>query len=89
MGTETFGNGDVYVGEYSRDAFNGQGELTTRGGKYKGSFKAGVREGLGSMHYKNGCRYEGHWKNGRLHGKGLYVWAGKCSSNYMRNSKYS
>jgi hypothetical protein len=73
-GQETFANGDVYIGEFSNDRFDGQGELTTKGGKYKGTFKDGLKNGLGTLLFKNNSRYEGAWKLGRFHGKGLYVW---------------
>lgn len=73
---ETFGNGDFYNGEYSRDKFHGTGELLTAGGKYSGEFRFGIKDGFGKMVFKNGCKYEGKWKNGRFEGKGLYVWTG-------------
>lgn len=74
-GYEKFANGDTYTGEYSHDKFHGQGELVTRGGRYKGSFKEGLKEGMGSMVFtRTNTRYEGLWKAGRMYGKGLYAW---------------
>ena len=69
IGREVFGNGDTYVGEYSADLFNGEGELKTSGGVYKGQFKDGLRDGIGVMQFKSNCRYEGHWSKGRFHGR--------------------
>ena len=80
QGVESFGNGDLYIGEYSHDKFHGKGELTTAGGKYTGHFKNGFKEGMGRMVFKNGCRYEGKFKLGRFDGKGLYIWTGIKSS---------
>jgi len=57
------------VGEYSADLFNGEGELKTSGGVYKGHFKDGLRDGIGVMQFKSNCRYEGHWSKGRFNGR--------------------
>ena len=74
-GAETFPNGDIYNGEFADDLFNGQGELVTRGGRYKGSFKDGLRNGFGTMQFsKDNARYEGNWLKGRFDGKGMYIW---------------
>lgn len=73
-GVESFGNGDVYNGQYSRDKFHGQGELLTKGGRYRGNFSEGYKDGLGTMNFKNGHRYEGIWVQGRFQGRGLYIW---------------
>ena len=35
----------------------------------------GIKDGLGSMGFITGARYEGMWSQGRMHGKGLYIWA--------------
>lgn len=59
------------MGEYSADLFNGEGELKTSGGVYKGHFKDGLRDGIGVMQFKSNCRYEGHWSKGRFHGRYL------------------
>ena len=48
-GARVWPNGDVYVGNFSRDKMHGQGELLTKDGKYTGNFKDGIKEGLGSM----------------------------------------
>jgi hypothetical protein len=75
-GMESFGNGDFYTGEFSRDKFHGNGELISAGGRYVGEFRYGIKDGFGKMVFKNGCKYEGKWKAGRFDGKGLYVWTG-------------
>ena len=38
---------------------------TYKNGIYEGEFKNGLREGKGTMNYKNGYIYEGDWKNDR------------------------
>ena len=44
---------------------------TYKNGTYEGEFKNGLREGKGTMNYKNGFIYEGDWKNDRREGRGL------------------
>ena len=38
--------------------------------EYKGDFNQDVKEGNGSMLFKNGNLYEGDWKNNMMNGKG-------------------
>mgnify|MGYP001131685251 CR=1 FL=1 len=35
----------------------------------------GVWRCRGILSYADGDRYEGEWKNGKMHGKGVYVYA--------------
>lgn len=30
--------------------------------------------GYGKYVWENGRTYEGNWKNGKMHGKGIYTW---------------
>jgi hypothetical protein len=41
--------------------------------KYVGEKKNGIPHGLGEMKWRNGDYYEGRFKNGKKHGKGLYI----------------
>jgi len=41
--------------------------MITHAGKYVGSYKLGYKEGLGTMTFRNGDRYEGTWKNNKYH----------------------
>ena len=42
-------NGDKYTGEWANDMKNGKGNIQ--------------RKTLGILHYSNGCRYDGLWKD--------------------------
>jgi hypothetical protein len=42
-------------------------------GTYFGQLYQSKREGHGTMNFKNGSKYEGNWKKGRMHGQGLYT----------------
>jgi hypothetical protein len=37
-----------------------------------GTFKKGYKNGIGTMHFTNGDKYEGMWQNGVKHGRGKY-----------------
>jgi len=34
-----------------------------------------IREGVGSLTYSDGDKYEGEWKDGQKHGQGTYTWS--------------
>lgn len=60
---------------YSGACKNGlaHGEGTAHGeDEYKGKFKAGLPNGVGKYIWANGDYYDGHWKNGKKHGRGFY-----------------
>jgi lysyl-tRNA synthetase class I len=40
------------------------------GTKYKGTIKNGMRDGYGVFYYKDGCYYQGEWRENKMHGKG-------------------
>ena len=42
-------------------------------GTYEGEFKNGLKDGKGTMNYKNEYAYEGDWKEGKREGKGTYI----------------
>ena len=48
---------------YAQDTPNG-------GGKYKGSYKAGKRDGRGTFIWDDGTKYVGDWENDLMHGYG-------------------
>ena len=80
-GTYAFENGDVYVGQFKNDAFNGQGNYTySNGQQYIGDFKNGYFDGHGTQFYFDGDVYVGGWKNDKKHGQGAY--------NYNNGAKY-
>ena len=46
-------------------------EHYTNGNNYKGNFIRGKAEGVGIFRWANGEVYEGEWKDGLKHGKGI------------------
>jgi hypothetical protein len=76
-------DGFVYEGEWRHGRFDGRG--TCYYGEqgcphhYTGDFRAGLREGVGTLHYPNGNVYEGGWRAGKRHGHGKFVWAASGS----------
>jgi len=55
---------------------HGVGNFTAADGThYRGSWNAGVKQGLGRQLFAGGDSYEGLWRDGRPHGPGLYKWA--------------
>jgi len=55
----------------SGDCKNGWGKMDMGYAVYEGSFKNGKPEGNGTMDYGEGNKYQGEWKNGVEHGRGL------------------
>jgi hypothetical protein len=50
---------------------HGQGtDISPDGAKYVGSFKAGLRDGFGSINYADETSYEGEWRNNKRDGQG-------------------
>jgi len=41
--------------------------------RYKGDIVEGKKEGFGKYVYVNGATYEGEWKDGKRHGKGIFI----------------
>ena len=70
QGTETWANGDKYVGEYKDGQRTGQGTYTwPSGGKYVGEWKDGNRHGQGIHTYANGRVEDGTWWKGLFKGE--------------------
>jgi hypothetical protein len=68
VGSNTFTNGDKYVGEYKDDKIDGQGTYTfANGNKYVGEFKDGKYNGKGTLYSSNGSVInQGLWADGKL-----------------------
>jgi len=48
--------------------------IHSKGGKYEGEFKDGLRHGLGIYYFPSGGVYEGQWVKGESEGKGKQTW---------------
>ena len=87
-GTEKFGNGDFYVGNYVNGKPDGYGEYYwSNGCQYKGFFKNGLRHGKGIWKKASGPsdKYDGEWVNDKKFGYGVYNWA---SGNYYEGNYF-
>jgi hypothetical protein len=59
-------------------------------GQYVGEIKYEIRNGKGTMNFKSGSRYEGHWVNGNMEGKGIYYYSdGHKYIGYFRANKFN
>lgn len=47
--------------------------IHTDGGVYRGIWRGGQKEGLGTYTYPSGARYQGQWENNLKHGLGIYT----------------
>lgn len=65
----------VYIGDWVNDAMEGNGQYTSYATKetYSGSFKNNLYDGFGKYIFMSGSFYEGEWREGRMHGKGIFV----------------
>jgi len=77
--TESFENGDKYIGEMKNEKAEGKGIYYFRGGdKYEGEFKDNKFNGKGIYYYREGDRYEGDFKDDKREGKGIYYSVNNC-----------
>jgi len=80
-GTQTWSNGDKYIGGWKNGKQHGQGTLTwSKGSKYIGGWKEGERNGQGTMTHSDGGKYVGEYKDGKQNGQG--------TETYPSGSKY-
>lgn len=69
-----FDTGDIYDGEWNKNAFEGSGKYVFADtGYYEGQFKEGVRSGNGKFVWKDGSTYDGEWENDNINGGGTYI----------------
>jgi hypothetical protein len=73
-GTQTYTNGDKYVGEFRDGLPNGTGTRTYQNkSKYVGEFKNGILSGQGTLTIATGNRYVGEFRYGKPDGQGRYL----------------
>lgn len=83
------------AGEYQGDCLNGlaNGKGKSKGiDSYKGFFKDGLPDGMGTYTYKNGDVYKGEWAKGLKNGKGEFKYTLNNKSlklvGYWENGEY-
>ncbi len=64
--------GDSYTGECKDGLANGTGEAYGVD-QYRGEFRKGLPDGMGTYIWQTGEKYEGQWKKGLRDGKGTYT----------------
>ena len=76
LGSQSFANGNKYVGEYKDGKFNGQGRYTWPDGEeYVGEFKDDMYNGQGRYSFANGDKYVGEYKDDRRNGRFTVTYA--------------
>ena len=74
--TETYNNGDKYVGNFVDGKRSGTGTYTwASGDKYIGDWFNGSRKWKGTYIWTSGDKYIGDFVDGTRTGKGTYIWA--------------
>lgn len=77
--TKTFPDGSKYEGEIRNGDPHGRGTLyyseddPSQKEKYEGGFEYGRPEGEGTMIWRNGAKYVGFWRAGKMDGRGVYT----------------
>ena len=90
--SQTFDNGNKYVGDYKDGLLSGQGtfffigDSQWKGDKYVGEFKYGKYNGQGTYTFANGIKYVGEWSDDKYNGRGvLYLSDGSVSQSGIWN----
>jgi len=74
-GTQTFDNGDEYIGQFLKGKKHGHGILTTLSDRaYDGEWENDVPHGFGTNTFPNGKIYRGEFKNGKPVGDGEWTY---------------
>jgi hypothetical protein len=70
QGTLAYNNGSFYEGEWENDQRNGQGKFISNedGIVYVGSWRDGLKDGLGSLSFPTGDVLSGRWCEGLIDG---------------------
>jgi hypothetical protein len=87
-GTETYSNGNKYVGEFKDNKPNGQGTfILADGAIYVGEFKDGMPNGQGAIILDDGDKYVGKWMDGMRNGLGTH--SNSDGHKYVGEFKYN
>jgi hypothetical protein len=61
-------------GSFNKNSWNNcKGRVEYPDGSYVGTFKNGIPDGRGSVLFKTGAKYIGEIKQGKSHGRGVFV----------------
>ena len=86
--TETYENGDKYIGQTKNEKAEGKGiYIFKNGDKYEGEFKDDKRDGKGVYISVNGCKYDGEYKNDKRDGKGIMFYEDGNYEGEFKNDK--
>lgn len=73
-GTQYYGNGEVYTGEFSNNVRQGQGRLVySNGDVYEGSWEGDHRNGSGCCTYASGAIFYGTFLKDKREGMGTLL----------------
>ena len=76
QGTQTYTNGEVYVGEFKDGKKHGHGTYTfADGGVYVGEFREDRKNGRGTFYLADGTKYVGEYRDAVMHGQGTLTFA--------------
>jgi hypothetical protein len=91
VGTGRLGDTGIYVGEFRKGEFHGQGTMKYKdGSKYVGDWKNYEWHGLGSLTLPEGGSYVGEYKNMKMHGRGTFTYSdGTKYVGEFKDNKYN
>ena len=65
----------MFFGDFVGDKFEGSGNFSEQKYKYYiGEWKDNLRNGKGTLCYKDGLKYQGDFINNKFEGKGKYIY---------------
>ncbi|KAF5220609.1 hypothetical protein ECC02_006328 [Trypanosoma cruzi] len=81
----TYKSGAVYEGAFNGTKRHGRGHWHhPHGETYEGEYVNNKQEGLGIYRFDDSCKcYIGHWKEGEMHGEGVYYFTSDHSTFYF------
>jgi hypothetical protein len=90
QGTNTWPDGEIYVGQWKNYKRDGQGTNTRPDGeKYVGQWKDNKYDGQGTLTWPDGTKYVGQWKNHKRNGNGTVTYpSGSKQSGIWQKGVY-